>query len=246
MSDNNLFSDNELKEMDRPKSRSKVITLITVGIVILCLPVIIYAATGHKSSNVDNTVSSTDTVGTPPSIPDVNADTQSLADSKAAAETARLNALTASAEASLAAGKAAEAQAEQDAQNLTNSYTSNNSSTTNTPISAPSSSVYAYSSGVGTLTGQYYYRVSFTSNTGTETDLGPASFGTSVDGKQIYVMSIPTSSDSRVNQINIYRTLSNGSMLGPYYLLKTTYGNYSNSFYDNASDSSISYHVPKY
>ena len=246
-SSSSLFTQDELNDMNRKPIGSNILIVTLSIILVICVSTIASASINKKpylSSGNDISVATPSRPSIIPSSNNTAAD-KAKHDQEAALEVARNDLAVAKAEA--AAAQAEELQLEQAARAEVDYYQSVYAPTNNSsPISKPFSSVYAYSSGSGVLTSTYYYRVSYLSSSGQETDLGSASFGTLAKEQQIYVSSIPTSSDNRVSSRNICRTLGGGSMTGPYYLLKTFYDNVSSSIYDNTPDSSISYHVSKY
>lgn len=239
----NLFSDSELEEMESNVSKPKLIIKVLVSVVLVFVIIIIGFASmyGSKLSSAykatqiatNNQPTVTPTQQTSSASPDTFASSQALANSEAA----------------LGAAQQA-AAASQVTANSYSSYSPPSTSTTpavnSSPIPTPSSSVYAMTSSSGPLTGTYYYRVSYVSDTGVESNLGTPSFGTTVKSQEIYVTSVPTSTDTRISSRNIYRTLGTGGAYGAYYLLKTIYDNYTTSFFDSSADSTISYQSPKF
>jgi len=223
------------------KTRNSFLSIAGAVILILLILTVSHAmkqnsgiSAATNSSSVQNDSNS--------SAPDNSANTssQSLAQSEADLKAAQDKAA------------AAQAAADQATQNLKNisyappSYVAPTPTPTKLPVSAPSQSPSAWTSGTGYLTGTYYYKISYVDSSGVETNLGPSSLSVSPSNQEIWVSSIPTSSNKDVNQIKLYRTLANSNMVGPYYLVNTFYGNNATSYYDNKSDSSISYQVPKY
>jgi len=218
------------------KTRNSILSIAGVVIIIFLILAVSHAmkqnsgiSAATNSSSVQNDSNS--------SVPDNSANTssQSLAQSEADLKAAQ--------------DKAAADQATQNLKNISYtppSYVAPTPTPTKLPVSAPSQSPSAWTSGTGYLTGTYYYKISYVDSSGVETDLGPSSLSISPSNQEIWVMTIPASSNQDVNQIKLYRTLANSGMVGPYYLVNTFYGNYSTSYYDNKSDSSISYQAPKY
>ena len=218
------------------KTRNSILSIAGVVIIIFLILAVSHSmkqnsgiSAATNSSSVQNDSNS--------SVPDNSANTssQSLAQSEADLKAAQ--------------DKAAADQATQNLKNISYtppSYVAPTPTPTKLPVSAPSQSPSAWTSGTGYLTGTYYYKISYVDSSGVETDLGPSSLSISPSNQEIWVMTIPASSNQDVNQIKLYRTLANSGMVGPYYLVNTFYGNYSTSYYDNKSDSSISYQAPKY
>ena len=213
-----------------------IVGLMIVSPLLLALPHLSKhnsdVSTGFNSTQAqhDNNTSAPDNTTSTPS--------QSLAQSEAALKAAQDKAA------------AAQAAADQAMANLNNISTTPPTYVAPTPIkipvSAPSQGPTAWDYGSGILSGYYYYKISYVDSSGVETNLSPSSLSVSVSNQEIWVSRIPTSSNEDVNEIKLYRTLANSSMVGPYYLVNTIYGNYNNSYYDNNSDSSLSYQVPKY
>ena len=234
--DDNLLG---VKLSSSHKTRNSILSIAGVVILIFLILVVSHAmkqnsgiSAATNSSSVQNDSNS--------SVPDTSANTssQSLAQSEADLKAAQDKAA------------AAQAAADQAMANLNNISTTPPTYVAPTPIkipvSAPSQGPTAWASGSGILSGTYYYKISYVDSSGVETNLSPSSLSVSVSNQEIWVSYIPTSSNKDVNEIKLYRTLANSSMVGPYYLVNTIYGNYNNSYYDNNSDSSLSYQVPKY
>ena len=235
------LSDNLLgiKLSSSHKTRNSILSI--TGVIILILLILAVSHSMKQNSGISAATNSSSVQNdSNSSVPDNSANTssQSLAQSEADLKAAQDKAA------------AAQAAADQATQNLKNiSYTPPAyvaPTPTKIPVSAPSRSPSVWTSGSGYLTGTYYYRISYVDSSGTETDLGPSSLSVSPSNQEIWLTNIQTSSSKDVDQINLYRTLANSGMVGPYYLVNTFYGNNTTSYYDNKSDSSISYQVPKY
>lgn len=113
------------------------------------------------------------------------------------------------------------------------------------PISAPNTAPTLQAMRYGTLKGTYHYAVSYVSADGTETRLGPTSYGISAYGQKVYVWNIPASSNATVTHVKLYRTTGNSSATGPYYLVATLSNG--NSFYeDNTPDRDLPIWTAKY
>lgn len=109
---------------------------------------------------------------------------------------------------------------------------------------APDSAPFAFTSGPGALTGTYYYKVTFVTNTGTETSPGPSSVGVSPVNQEVLVDDILTSSNSAVTERKLYRTKAGESLAGPYYLVTTIYDDSTASYFDDTPDSSLVVFAP--
>jgi hypothetical protein len=221
------------------KTRNSILSI--AGVVILIFLILVVSHSSKQNSGISAATNSSSVQNdSNSSVPDDSANTssQSLAQSEADLKAAQDKAA------------AAQAAADQAMANLNNISTTPPTYVAPTPIkipvSAPSQGPTAWASGSGILSGTYYYKISYVDSSGVETDLGPRSLPVSPSNQEIWVSSIPTSSNKDVNQINLYRTLANSGMVGPYYLVNTFYGNNSTSYYDNKLDSSISYQAPKY
>ena len=218
------------------KTRNSFLSI--AGVVILIFLILAVSHSMKQNSGISAATNSSSVQNdSNSSVPDnsTNTSSQSLAQSEADLKAAQ--------------DKAAADQATQNLKNISYtppSYVAPTPTPTKLPVSAPSQSPSAWTSGTGYLTGTYYYKISYVDSSGVETDLGPSSLSISPSNQEIWVMTIPASSNQDVNQIKLYRTLANSGMVGPYYLVNTFYGNYSTSYYDNKSDSSISYQAPKY
>jgi hypothetical protein len=137
-------------------------------------------------------------------------------------------------------------QAQQDVAAAQNPQSDLDNKVSSAPAAAPTSAPNAWTSGTGILTGTCYYTVSYVSSNGTETGLGPVSLSVMPNGQEVWLTDIPTSSNSSVTERKIYRTVANGSMIGPFYLLTTIYGNTTTNYYDNTPDSNLPTYNPKY
>lgn len=100
-----------------------------------------------------------------------------------------------------------------------------------TPPKAPSVSV-----GAGSLTGNYYYVITFVTATGeTEHSAPSAQFNIPGAGANVTLPLGP----SVVTARRIYRTLAGGDVNGPYYLVATQADNTTTTYTDSASDATI-------
>ena len=115
-----------------------------------------------------------------------------------------------------------------------------------TPPAAPTSAPTPWTNTSGFLVGTYHYVVTYVSTTGQETGASPVSLGVSTNNQRVWVTSLPTSTNDIVEERNLYRTLSNGSMVGPFYLVASFYDNSTTNYYDNTPDSVLSAGSPKY
>ena len=230
-----------LKLSSSRKTRNSILSI--AGVVILIFLILAISHSMKQNSRISAATNSSSVQNdSNSSVPDDSANTssQSLAQSEADLKAAQDKAA------------AAQAAADQATQNLKNisytppAYVAPTPTPTKIPVSAPSERPNVWTYGSGYLTGTYYYKISYVDSSGVETNLGPSSLSVSPSNQEIWVSSIPTSSNKDVNQIKLYRTLANSGMVGPYYLVNTFYGNNTTSYYDNNSDSSLSYQVPKY
>jgi curved DNA-binding protein CbpA len=139
---------------------------------------------------------------------------------------------------SLAQQYANEAKTNSQSNNQVSPSNTNTGTTASNTVYPPNTAPLPAHSTSGNLSGNYYYAVSFISNSGVETALGPASASVSVHNQQITLSNIPTGPGNAVAR-NIYRTKTNGSASGPYYLVKTIYDNTSTNYTDNLSDGGL-------
>jgi len=207
-------------------------------LLIICIPVF-NQINNHKYNLSKNTNNTGKTDNDPSNSQDA---------SSAQANAAQAEANVKAAEANVAAAEAAVRQAEQNYKNISNAASTYVKSSSSSRISAPTQAptVWPSSAYGSALTGTYYYKISYVDSSSNETDLGPSTSAINLNNQEAWVTNIPTSSNSNVSSIYLYRTLANSSPSGPYYLIKKYYGNYSSSTYDSKSDSSISYQTPKY
>ncbi len=118
-------------------------------------------------------------------------------------------------------------------------YTTPVTTNLDTVVNAPSSALFAWTSGPGNLNGTYYYAVSYVTSGGTESSLSSPSLSVSPNNQEVEVSNIPTSSNSTVTERNLYRTKANSSMAGPFYLVTTIYDNSTTSYIYNTPDSNL-------
>ncbi len=112
-------------------------------------------------------------------------------------------------------------------------------SATMTPTSAPLPRPFALPHSFGVLQGTYYYKVAFVTLNGTESNLGPASVGVTLNHQAALLSHIPISPDSSVSDRIIYRTKANAKASGTYYYLTSIHNNSTTSYLDDTPDNSL-------
>lgn len=239
--------------MDRPNAKKKrsLIKLNPFVFIIVLVSILMFITPKNNNTqqNQSETQSSQPTNQESPKStedPEQQALDKQLAEQQQKIKEAEENVRIAKANADAAAEDARKAQIAADEANArANSYSSGSSSYNS--VQAPTNRVTTWSSaGKTSLVGTYYYKVSYVNSSGSESDLGPASFGVDIKNTEVWISGIPVSTDKDVTKRKIYRTLGDGSMVGPYYLLKTFYNNSTTSFWDDTPDSTISWQAPKY
>lgn len=100
------------------------------------------------------------------------------------------------------------------------------------PVAAPTSAV----GGVGVLTGDYRYKITFVSALGAETNPSPASATVTPATELINLSNIPLGGTDVVSR-KVYRTLSGGTL---FYYLDTIGNNTATAYSDNIPDSQVS------
>lgn len=109
-------------------------------------------------------------------------------------------------------------------------------------ISYDEGNLIASASGVGTLTGDYQYVVTYVSKYGNESNAGPASSTvTASNNAQLDLTNIPTSDDPQVIARNIYRTVAGGSI---FLFLTRLNNNRIESYTDTTPDGSLGNTTP--
>jgi len=106
-----------------------------------------------------------------------------------------------------------------------------------TTLSHPSAPTVATGS-AGSLTGNYYYFVTFVTTQG-ETNAGIVSSVVTPSSQQVSLTAIPTDATGNATSRNIYRTTTGGASGGPFYLLTTIGDNTTTSYTDNTVDGSL-------
>lgn len=99
-------------------------------------------------------------------------------------------------------------------------------------IDPPSSGPSAVTGAAGVLTGSYKYKVSFVSESGSETNPGAASASVSPSSELVDLSSIPTGTGEVISR-KIYRTEAGGSI---FYYLDTLPDNTATTYEDNTAD----------
>ncbi|HUD05740.1 MAG TPA: hypothetical protein VMR18_02390, partial [Candidatus Saccharimonadales bacterium] len=224
----------DLDKLHKQHRRKKIQNSLIAGLVLVVILVVGGALVLSHKKPTEHLATVTDTATSLPNTPSSSATPTSTAPSATYS-----NILSQEEAQDKAIAAEDEAQAQQDIKNAENSQTSLNSEAppSNTPLVAPSIGPYPLTASTGDLNGTYYYAVTFVTNTGTETSLSPASLTVSPVNQEVWVDNIPTSSNSSVNERKIYRTMANGSSIGPYYLVSTITDNSTTYYYDNIPDS---------
>ena len=103
-------------------------------------------------------------------------------------------------------------------------------------VSVPATAATATEGEAGSLTGDYYYRVTYRNAQGFESNASEASSMVSPLAEKVELTDIPRSSDVQVTQRRIYRTQDGGTT---YKRLTTIDNNYETSYTDQAADSAL-------
>jgi len=241
-----------LKELHSKRTRH---TIAWVSLGVLLFVVIVsgssYLLIHHKSKAQQavllaspSAASTTEHSGTSQSTPSQTA--QSTDSQTSTVNTSELSQEEAQDEAAAAQDEANAQQDLKDAEDGQSSLNDENLPGSTSVLTAPTTAPNAWTSTTGVLSGTYYYAVTFVSSNGTETSLGPVSLSVRPTNQQVWITNIPTSPNSSVIERKIYRTLANGSLVGPFYLVTTINDNSTTSYFDNTPDSSLPTYNPKY
>lgn len=114
---------------------------------------------------------------------------------------------------------------------------------------APEGDVTAVTDGAGNLTGDYFWKVTFKTASGGETDANTASsIALSCSGNAVQLSNIPVSSDASVIARCIYRnsaSLSPATQREGLQLVATINDNTTTTYFDNVPDASLGKFVPR-